>query len=121
MNSAAHYTDGSHLYSAQLNSSGGEVSSIDPSTYAVQSESFGYLFWTDLAVSADGSQFAAVNAPPYATGDAIGFFDSSLHYLNTNVYPDFSPPDDVGVLGAVFSPGGKVLVVRLGGSLSLWD
>jgi len=113
--------DGSHLYGAQLNVSSGEVFSVDPSTYAVQSEGFGYLFWTDLAVSADGSQFAAINAPPYATGDAIGFFDSSLHYLNTNVYPDFSPPDDIGVAGAMFSPEGKVLVVPLGDSLEIWD
>jgi hypothetical protein len=113
--------DGSHLYGAQLNGSTGEVYSIDPSTYAFQSEGFGYLFWTDLAVSADGSQFAAVGAPPYATGDSIGFFDSGLHCLNTNVYPDFSPPDDSGVLGAMFSPGGKVLVVPLGDSLEVWD
>jgi len=113
--------DGSHLYGAQLNVTSGEVYSIDPSTYAFQSEQFGYLFWTDLAVSPDGSQFAAVNAPPYATGDAIGFFDSNLHYLNTNVYPDFSPPDDTGVLGAMFSPAGKVLVVPLGDSLEVWD
>ena len=113
--------DGSHLYGAQLNVSSGAVYSIDPSTYAFQSEQFGYLFWTDLAVSPDGSQFAAVYAPPYATGDAVGFFDSSLHYLNTNVYPDFSPPDDTGVLGAMFSPGGKVLVVPLGDSLEVWD
>ena len=113
--------DGSHLYGAQLNASSGEVFSIDPSTYAVQSASFGYLFWTDLAVSPDGSQFAAVNAPPDATGDAIGFFDSSLRYLNANAYPDYSPPDDTGVLGAMFSPGGKVLVVPLGDSLEIWD
>src|SRR5205807_6568143 len=40
--------DGSRLYSAQLNTSSGEVSSIDPSTCAVQSQGFGFLFWTDL-------------------------------------------------------------------------
>jgi hypothetical protein len=113
--------DGSHLFTAQLNVTSGKVSSIDPSTYAVQSEGFGQLFWTDLAVSPDGSQFAAVDAPPYATGDAVGFFDSSLHYMNTNAYPDFSPPDDTGVLGATFSPGGKVLVVPLGDSIEFWD
>jgi hypothetical protein len=79
------------------------------------------MFWTDLAVSADGSQFAAVDAPPDATGDAVGFFDPALQYLNTNVYPDFSPPDDTGVLGATFSPGGKVLVVPLGDSIEFWD
>jgi DNA-binding beta-propeller fold protein YncE len=105
--------DGAHLYTAALNVSSGEMSSIDPSTYAVQSESFAELFWTDLAVSFDGSQVAAVNAPPDAAGDIVGFFDSNLHFLNTNAYPEFSPPDDTGVLGATFSPGGKVLVVAL--------
>lgn len=106
--------DGTHLYAPAL-------SSIDPSTYAVQSEGFAQLFWTDLAVSSDGSQVALVDAPPYAAGDNVGFFDSNLHYLNTNVYPDFSPPDDTGVLGATFSPGGKVLVVPLGDSIEFWD
>lgn len=113
--------DGSHLYAAALDSSNGEVYSIDPSTYAVQSAGYGYLFWSDLAVSPDGAHFAAVDAPPYATGSAVGFFDSGLHYLNTNVYPDFSPPDDIGVIGAAFSPAGKVLVVPLGDSLEIWD
>jgi DNA-binding beta-propeller fold protein YncE len=104
-----------------LNGSSGQVFSIDPSTYAVGTDSYGYLFWTDLAVSPDGTQLAAVNAPPDATGSAIGFFDSGLRYLNTNAYPDFSPPDDVGVIGATFSPGGKVLVVPQGDSLEIWD
>ena len=82
---------------------------------------FGQVFWTDLAVSADGSQFAAVDAPPYATGDIVGFFDPALQYLNINEYPAFSPPDDTGVLGVTFSPGGKVLVVPLGDSIEVWD
>jgi DNA-binding beta-propeller fold protein YncE len=113
--------DGSHVYNAILNVSSGEVSSIDPATNAVASQSFGELFWTDLAVSADGSQVAAVDAPPYAAGDLIGFFDSSLRYLNSNVYPIVSPPSDAGVVGATFSPGGKVLVVALGNSIEFWD
>ncbi|MFY9805530.1 MAG: hypothetical protein WAK78_08855 [Candidatus Acidiferrales bacterium] len=113
--------DGAHLYGADLNESSGEVYSIDPSTYTVRNESFGEVFWTDLAVSADGSQFAAVDAPPYATGDIAGFFDPALQYLNINQYPAFSPPDDTGVLGATFSPGGKALVVPLGDSIEIWD
>jgi hypothetical protein len=113
--------DGSHLYSVQLNSSAGTVYSLDPSTYAIQSESFGLAFWTDLAASPDGSQFAAVDAPIGSAGDIVGFFNSSLQYVNANVYPDFSPPDDTGVLGASFSPAGKVLLVPLGDSLEFWD
>ena len=68
-----------------------------------------------------GHESLRSQAPPYAAGDSEGFFDSNLHYLNTNVYPDFSPPDDTGVLGATFSPGGKVLVVALGDSIEFWD
>ena len=113
--------DGSILYSADLNSTGGGVYSFGPATQATQAESFGKQFWTDLAVSADGSEFAAVNASPDAAGDTIGFFNSSLQYVNANVYPDFSPADDTGVLGATFSPGGKVLVVALGDSIEFWD
>jgi hypothetical protein len=113
--------DGSHLYSALLNASNGEVYSIDPSTYAATSEGFGTMFWTDLAVAPDGSQFAAIDAPPDADGDSDGFFNSNLQYLNTNDYPDFSPPDDTGVLGATFSPEDKVLVVPLGDSIEFWS
>lgn len=113
--------DGSHLYGVDLNDSGGKVYSIDSSTSLVQSEGFGQQFWTDLAISPDGSQFAAILAPPYGIGDFIGFFNSSLQYLNANVYPALSPPDDFGVLGATFSPEGKVLVVPLGDSIEFWD
>ena len=113
--------DGSRLYAAALNVSSGEVDSIDPSTYQVQTQTFGEFFWTDLAVSPDGSQFAAVNAPPYLAGDIVGFFDSSLRYLNTNVYPAVSPPDDTSVLGATYSPGGKALLVPLGDSIEIWN
>jgi hypothetical protein len=113
--------DGSHVYSAALNVTSGEVYSIDPTTLTVSSEQFGQLFWTDLAVSSDGSQFAAVDAPPDLVGDAVGFFNSNLQYINANAYPDFILPDDTGVLGATYSPGGKVLVVALGDSIEFWD
>jgi hypothetical protein len=113
--------DGLHIFGADLNISGGTVYSINPSTFAVQQESFGAIFWEDLAVSPGGGQFAAVSIEPGVAGDSIGFFDPALHYLNTNVYPEFSPPDDSGAIGATFSPGGKVLVVALGDSIEFWD
>lgn len=113
--------DGSHIYGVSINNSGGGVYSIDPNTFAVQSETFGESFWNDLAVNANGSQFATVFAPPNQIGSAVGFFDSGLHYVNTNLYPDFSPADDTGVPGATYSPGGKVLVVALGDSIEFWD
>ncbi len=82
--------DGSRVYGALFDTNTGTVYSIDPSTNAVQSERFDYLFWSDLAVSPDGSQFAAVAEGPGVAGDAVGFFDSALQYLNTNPYPDVS-------------------------------
>jgi hypothetical protein len=113
--------DGTHIYGADLNNGSGEVYSIDPVTYAVQHEQFGLLFWTDLAVSPDGSKFAPVDIGPGGAGDSVGFFDSGLRLLNTNVYPAFSPPDDSGAIGSAYSPQGKVLVVPLGDSIEFWD
>lgn len=113
--------DGSHIYGADVVSSGGTVTSIDGSTLATQSETFGYEFWSDVAVSPDGSHFAVVLAPPYADGDLIAFFDSGLHYSYTNEYPPFSPPTSTGVVGVSYSPQGKVVAVPLGDSVELWD
>jgi hypothetical protein len=114
--------DGSTLYGVDLNVSSGPVYSIDPATFAVQaSRPFGYIFWTDLAVSSDGSQFAAIDGSPGSAGDIVGFYNSAMNLLNFNVYPLVSQPDDVQVLGSVFSPGGKVLVVPLGDSIEFWD
>jgi hypothetical protein len=113
--------DGLHIFGVDLTISSGTVYSINPSTFAVQKESFGELFWEDLAVSPGGGQFATVAIEPGAAGDSVGFFDPALHYLNTNVYPEFSPPDDSGATGSTFSPRGKVLVVPLGDSIEFWD
>ncbi len=113
--------DGSRVYGAALGDSSGEVFSIDPSTYAVQTDSYGYLFWSDFAVSQDGTQLAAIYVAPDSAGDIVGFFDPGLRYINANVYPESSPPDDVGVLGATYSPGGTVLMVALGDSIEIWD
>jgi WD40 repeat protein len=114
--------DGTHVYGIDP-SADFKVYSIDPSSYTVQKDDFGYTAngWTDIAVSADGSQFAAVLGPPFATGDYEAFFNPNAQYLNTNVYPDFSPPDDTSVIGATFSPAGKVLVVPLGDSIEFWN
>jgi hypothetical protein len=114
--------DGSALYGVDLNVSSGQVYSINPTTFAVQSpRPFGYVFWTDLAVSSNGSQFAAIDGTPGAAGDIVGFYNPAMNLLNLSVYPLVSPPDDVQVLGSTFSPGGKVLVVPLGDSIELWD
>jgi len=108
--------DGTHLYGVDLNVTSGQTYSIDPLTYSVQAPpQFGELFWSDLAVSSDGSQVAAIFGVPNATGDIVGFYNSALNLLNFNVYPLVSPPDDTQVLGSAFSPGEKVVIVPLGG------
>lgn len=113
--------DGSRVYAALYNTNTGSVYSIDPATNTVQTEGFGFMYWSDLAVSPDGSRFAAVSEEPGVAGDTVGFFNPALQYLNANVYPGLSPPDDVGVVGAAYSPGGKVLVVPLGDSIEFWN
>ncbi len=112
-------SDGAHVYGV----SGSEAFSLDPSTYAVQSVGFNLYTngFTDIAVSPNGSQFAAIYGPPFAAGDIAAFYNSSAQYINANVYPDFSPPDDSSVIGATFSPAGKVLVVPLGDSIEFWS
>lgn len=112
---------GAILYGIDLNISSGDITLIDSSTFAVQTQSFADTFWTDLAVSPDGAQFAAVDAQPYVIGDSIGFFDSSLHYATSAIEPLLSSATDSGVIGSTFSPQGRVLVQPLGDSIEFWD
>jgi hypothetical protein len=118
--------DGSHIYGVAVDSSNGLVVSFDPSSFSAQYQNFGELFWSDLAISSDGSQLAAIcsnfcGIDIVIEGDQIGFFDSGLHYLGANAYPLVSPPDDLEVIGPSFSPQGKVLMVALGDSIEFWD
>ncbi|HKV93667.1 MAG TPA: WD40 repeat domain-containing protein [Candidatus Angelobacter sp.] len=113
--------DGNFLYGAGLNAANGEVYAIDPATYSAQTTHFGFFFWTDFAVSPDGSQIATIEGAPGVSGDFVGFFDPELHLVNSNEYPLISPPNDTQVLGSTFGPQGKVLVVPLGDSIEFWD
>lgn len=112
-------TDGTHLCGVN----GSAVSSIDNSTLVTTlAEGIANtLPFSDVAVSPDGSHCAAIIAPPLAVGDIIAFFDAGLRYSYANVYPPMSPPTSTGVIGASYSPGGKVLALPLGDSVELWD
>jgi len=93
-----------------------------PLTYAVESPlPFAFIFYSDLTVSADGNEFAGVVGGPDAFGDIVGFYSSGMSLLNFSVYPLVSPPHDSQVLGATFSPAGKVIVTALGDSIEFWD
>lgn len=111
--------DGSHLY--EITSGIENVCAIDPSSSVPQCGGLLEVPWTDLAVSADGSQFAAVVTAPGSLGGIVVFYDSTLHDSNTNEYPDLSPPTDGGVIGATYSPKGNVLVLALGNSIEFWN
>jgi WD40 repeat protein len=114
--------DGTHLYGELGNS---YVCSFDPITYASQCPTqFAELSWSDLAVSADGSEFAGVIGVPHdvgLVGDIVVFYNPALNVLNLTVYPLASPPDDTQVHGATFSPAGRVIVTPLGDSIEFWD
>ena len=114
--------DGTHLYGVDLNISSGQTYSIDPSTYAVkQPLAFADHFYSDLAVSADGSQFAPITGAPWGYGDIVGFYNQNMNAMNFTVYPIVSPPDDTSVLGAIFSPTAKTIVTAIGDSIEFWD
>lgn len=112
--------DGSHLYGFLNEGLGGDCA-IDPVTFAPQCGGLLEAGGTDLAASPDGSQFAVIDGGGGTAGDLVFFFDSTSNISNTNVYPDLSPPTDGVVLGAAYSPQGKVLVVGLGNSIEFWD
>lgn len=113
--------DGSVIYGIDTGVTTGQAYRTDISTYKTTSTpQFGAQFWSDLAVSADGSHFAGILAESNG-GDVIGFFESGLHLVNFNEGPLLSPADDSLVLGSVFGPKGNVLVVALGDSIEFWD
>jgi len=114
--------DGSAIYGVDVGISSGQVYAIDPATYTVtQPAPFGFQFWSDLAVSPEGSQLATVDTDIQSTGDEVGLFDSTLHLLNFNEYPFVADVDFGGVVGPLFSPGGKVIATGLSNSIEFWD
>jgi len=126
-NTFAATPDGSHMVTAILNSSSGEVGAWNSSSdsFAIQlfqaSEPGMGGFWTDLAISPDGRIFAALEGNPTEAGVLAGFFDEQLHYLNEVVYPDLAPPDSPQSLGAMFSPSGQTLIVPMGDSIDFFS
>lgn len=109
--------DGSHLYNFSGNAEPFVNCAIDPTTFTQQCDSLGEVPLGDLAVSPDGSQFAVA----LQSSNLVVFFDSTVHFSNTTVNPDLSPPTAEEVVGATYSPQGKVLMVGLANSIEFWD
>jgi hypothetical protein len=120
-NTFAATPDGSHMVTAILNDSSGEVGVWSSSSDSFAVQWFIDGFWTDLAISPDGSRFTALRGNPTEAGIFAGFFDEQLHYLNEVVYPDLAPPDSPQSLGAMFSPSGQTLIVPMGDSIDFFS
>ncbi len=112
--------DGSHVV-AVANDSSGEVLYWNSATDSFTSQNFADGFWTDVAITANGSTFAAVTGGPGFAGAAAGFFDPDLHYMNATVYPDLAPPSAEQALGAIFSASGQTLLIPLGNSIDFMN
>ena len=113
--------DGSHIAVAVLGSSAGTVSVWNSSNDSFTSQGFIEGFWTDIAISPDGTTFVALLGDPASAGVFAAFFDEQLHYLNSNVYPDLAPPDAPQCLGSRFTASGKTLVNPLEDSIDFID
>lgn len=112
--------DGTHVVSV-VNDSSGKVSVWNSANDTFTSQGFVLGYWTDVAISPDGSIIAPVEGGPGFAGVAAGFFDEQLHFINNTVYPDLSPPSGGQVLGTIFSPSGQTLVVPLGDSIEFFN
>ena len=112
--------DGTHVNFA-INLSPGGVGSWNAATDSFTSQSIYEGFWTDVAVSPDGSEFASLSTEAGYGGTLAAFWDQNLHLLNWTYYPDLAPPITAGSLGAIFSPSGRTLLVPTGDAIEFFD
>ena len=113
--------DGSHLVVASLSISDGQLGVWDSSTDQFTFQDITDYFWSDVAISPDGSKFAAIESASDFLGAVINFYDPQLHFLNTTVYPDLAQPTGVPALGAMFSSSGKTLLLPSADSIDFYD
>ena len=104
---------------AALNISSGTVYCLSVATSQVQHDSFGEVFWTNLAVSRRIPDSCHRRAG-LRSRRCNRILQPLRPVLNTNVYPVLQGPDDSGVLGPAYSPGGKALVMPLD-SIEIWN
>jgi hypothetical protein len=112
--------DGAHVVFA-VNLSPGAVGVWNATTDSFTAQSLVLGFWTDVAVSPDGSLLASLQSWPSYAGTDAAFWDQNLHLLNYTFYPDLAPPDAEPALGAIFSPGGHTLLAPTGDAIEFFD
>jgi hypothetical protein len=109
--------DGSHMAVVQIG--GSVVNTWNSASDSFISQTFPGNFWSDAAISPDGSRFAAML--DNGAGATTFFIDEQLHWLGATVYPDLGLPDAEETQGACFTLSGKTLVVPTRDSIEFFD
>jgi hypothetical protein len=113
--------DGNHLAGVTENSSLGGVGFWQSSNNSFSEQGISGAFWTDVAISQDGNQVAAVEGAVGYAGVAVAFFDYGMHFINATVYPDLAPPDQSYCIGALFSASGQTFLSPLADSIDFFS
>jgi hypothetical protein len=113
--------DGNFVAGVNQNSGSGTIDIWDSVGGSAAQSIANDIVWVDVAVSADGSLFAALEGDAGAAGVAVAFFDGGLHFTNATVYPDLAPPDQPFGTGAIFSSSGHTLLSPLGDSIDFFS
>ncbi len=113
--------DGTHMFAVNETDTRATLAVWHSSTDSFSTQGLWGGFWTDLAVSPNGSLFAVVQGNLSLAGVAVGLFDGTLHFTNATVYPDLAPPDQAFCTGAIFSSSGQTLLSPLSDSIDFFS
>jgi hypothetical protein len=112
--------DGNHVAGVNQNSRSGTLTTWSAAGGS-SAQSLTGIVWTDVAVSNDGSLFAALEGVVGYAGNYAAFFDRELHFTDVTVYPDLAPPDQSFCTGAIFSASGSTLLNPLADSIDFFS
>jgi len=113
--------DGTHMAAVVEGTNSGALAVWNASNDSLTFQALSGVFWTDLAISSDGSVIAPVEGNLSYAGVGVGFFDGELHFLNANVYPGLAPPDQPPAQGALFGNSGQTLLTPLADSIDFFN
>ena len=111
--------DGNEMAVAVVDGESSSVSVWNRSNDSFLSQSFPGIFWSDIAISSDGTKIAAIW--PGTFGAIAYILDEQLHWLDTAVYPDLGYPNAPESVGASFSPSGNTLIIPTQDSTEFFD